>query len=177
MPGTAAMPWKSHALPLEPDDGRLARLLDALWRAHFADVSRVNDLVAGFAYPWRRHLGRIRMSLDRQVTQITLNRLLDDPEVPEAILIAIIAHEIVHYAQGFGSPLPRAQRHAHAHDAVSHELARRGLAAYEDALERWSHEDWPGFEARTRQALRAAGTRSHQKILVPCVAAVHVVYS
>jgi len=170
MPGPAITTWHSPAQPMQPADARLARLVDDLWRAHFADVPRPNALVAGFGYAWKWRLGRIRMSLDGRTTEITLNGLLDDPTVPHAIYVAIIAHEIVHYAQGFASPLPRAQRHAHADGAVSRELARRGLGATERALVEWGADVWPGWRARAAQRARRAPV-----VLAPCTVAANMV--
>lgn len=170
MHGSAVI-WQGAALPLKGDDRRLSRLLDTLWRDYFADVPRVNQLCVGFDYPWKRYLGRIRMTRDGQRSEIAFNSLLDHPEVPEAMLVAIAAHEIVHYAQGFGSPLPRAQRFAHAHGVVSRELAWRGLAEYEEALHHWVEKIWPNFEpvARAQLALRRASART-------CVPVFEVVY-
>lgn len=152
MAGPMLSSWHGKAHPLTPADAPLARLLDAVWREHFADVPRVNDVTVGFAYPWKWRLGRIRLSLDQRISEITLNRLLNDPDVPEVIYVAIMAHEIVHYAQGFGSPIPRAQRHAHAHGVVSEELAARGLGHTETALETWGATVWPRLQARASRA-------------------------
>ncbi len=173
MSGTLVAPWMVHTSPLVTDDLRVAHLVDSIWRERFPDVPRVNQMVAGYDYPWKWRLGRIRMSVDTAVSEIALNGLLDSPTVPEAIRIAIIAHEIVHYAQGFGSPLPRAQRHAHAHGAVSHELARRGLALHERMLDDWSYDVWPQF--RDSQLLQRA-RRARATAWSPCATVAKVVY-
>ncbi len=163
--------WKD-AQPVDGTDLRVARLVDALWRDHFADVPRVNEIRAGYGYTWKRRLGRIRMSLDEQESEIVLNGLLDSPGVPDVIRIAILAHEIVHYAQGFGSPLPRAQAHAHKHGAVTCGLDERGLAWTERMLSEWAFRMWPRFaqaERVRRQALASANR-------TPCATAAEVVY-
>ncbi len=172
MPGPAMTTWHSPTQPMQASDARLACLVDDLWRTHFADVPRPNAVVTGFGYPWQWRLGRIRMSLDGGTTEITLNGLLDDPTVPREIYVAIIAHEIVHYAQGFASPLPRAQRHAHADGAVSRELARRGLGATEGALLAWGADVWPALRARQLAARR---TRRAPLVLAPCAVAGNMV--
>jgi hypothetical protein len=172
MPGSANSLWNSASQPMTPRDQRLALLLDDLWRTHFADIPRPNEVVVGFGFPWKWRLGRIRMSLDGRTSEITLNGLLDRPEVPRGIYVAIMAHEIVHYAQGFASPLPRAQRHAHAHGAVSHELAHRGLGATEHLLMEWGERVWPHLRA---QAL--AERQPHRQrpvVLAPCAARANV---
>lgn len=159
MTGSAVAPWKGAAHPLAARDRHLACLLDDLWRAHFADVPRPNDLAIGYAYPWKRRLGCIRMTLDGRRSEITLNGLLDRPDVPEFVPIAIITHEIVHYAQGFGSPLARQQAHAHAGGGVSHDLVQRGLDQYERLLDHWAHAVWPEFELLARAARRTSAGR------------------
>jgi hypothetical protein len=147
----------SHALPLHPADTALACLLDDIWRQYFSDVPRLNQIIAGYDFPWKRALGRIRMSMDQHISEITLNGLLDDVDVPDAVRIAIVSHEIVHYAQGFGSPHARTHRHAHAHGTVSHELARRCLDSYEQYLDEWVQSIWPSFSiaARARRGYKS----------------------
>lgn len=158
--------------PLVAHDRRVAQLVDAIWCERFADIPRANEVVAGYEYPWKWRLGRIRMSLDQRISEITLNRLLDSPHVPEAIAVGVIAHEIVHYAQGFGSPLPRQQRHAHTHGAVSRELTRRGLGNHEQILEEWSHEVWPHF----RDQALSQSRRERTSAWSPCVLTAKVIY-
>lgn len=148
MPGTSAITWTGAAQPLAGTDRRVAELLDVVWRTWFADVPRVNVVAAGYDYPWKRHLGRIRMTLDGEVSAIGLNRRLDDPAVPDAVRIAILSHEIVHYAHGFGSPLPRRQQQAHAHGAVGGDLAARGLRDYVEYLDGWVTAHWAAMLAR-----------------------------
>jgi hypothetical protein len=171
MPGHSVASWQSSAYPLTPTDRSIAQLLDQIWRERFADVPRINDVVAGYDFPWKWRLGRIRMTLDQRLSEITLNGLLASQDVPEVVRVAILAHEIVHYAQGFGSPLPRQQRHAHAHGAVSHELAQRGLAQHEHMLDEWSLDEWPHFraQARRQQSIRQVAWSS-------CATAAKVVY-
>lgn len=171
MPGQSVASWHRSARPLRADDRSVARLVDQIWRERFADVPRVNDVVAGYDHPWKWRLGRIRMTLDERVSEIALNGLLASADVPDVVRVAILAHEIVHYAQGFGSPLPRRQRHAHAHGAVSDELARRGLAQHERALDEWSFAVWPCFQAQARRQRTI-----HQVACSSCATAAKVVY-
>jgi hypothetical protein len=149
-------PWKGSALPVTEADHPLARLVDDLWAGYFADVPRPNDLLVGYAFPWKWRLARIRMSLDGEWSEIGVNPLLRHPGVPHDIYIAVLAHEVVHYAQGFGSPLPRQQRHAHAHGAVGHELAQRGLGYTEHVLETWGETEWPRLREEALRQHRAA---------------------
>jgi hypothetical protein len=173
MSGSAIAIRHGSAHPIKETDGALARLLDVLWAEYFADVPRVNEVVVGFAFPWKWRLGRIRLSLDECISEITLNGLLASPQVPDVMYIGILAHEIVHYAQGFGSPLPRCQQHAHGHGAVTHELQRRGLGYTEAALMHWGEAIWPGMRA---EALHQRRTRRQPLVPSPCTITANVLY-
>jgi hypothetical protein len=121
------------------------RYLDEIWQGHFADVPRANRLEVAYCQPWRRRLGLIRLSLDNTTSFIGLNALLQLPQVPEYVLIATIAHELTHYAHGFGSPLPRLHKHPHANNVVKHELERRGLGEILRLCNEWIDSHWFSF--------------------------------
>ncbi len=171
MAGIAIATWHGSARPATDADQRLVLWLDDLWREYFPDVPRCNEIVAGYAYPWKWRLGRIRMSLVTGASEIALNGLLDHPDAPEIVLVGIIAHEIAHYAQGFGSPLPPTQRHAHAHGSVSRELARRGLAHAERAMLTWGETAWPAFWARHRSLWRPRAQNATHALALAAVRA------
>src|SRR5258708_7087572 len=121
-----------HALARQP-----ALYLDEVWQHYFTDMPRVNQVEIAYGQPWKRRLGLIRLSLDNTTTFIGLNALLQLPAVPEYILIITIAHELAHYAHGFGSPLPRLYEHPHANNVVKHELERRGLGETLALCDEW----------------------------------------
>lgn len=126
------------------------RYLDEIWCTSFADVSRVNRVEIAYARPWQGRLGSIRLEGDN-TTHITVNGLLQLQEVPEAILVITIAHELVHYAHGFGSPLPRRYSHPHANNVVMRELDRRGLGEIRRQCEAWIDSQWFVFYEKMRQ--------------------------
>ncbi len=182
MHAPAPAPWHSPARPITDADRPIARLVDDLWRGYFADVPRPNALVVGYAFPWKWRLARIRMALDERWTEIGVNPLLRHPAVPHDIYIAVLAHEIVHYGQGFGSPLPRQQRHAHAHGAVGHELTRRGLGYTEHLLETWGEAVWPRLRDEAfaqhraaKRAVRQAPLQDARKYAIVDVKAVQTI--
>lgn len=123
----------------------LVAYLNHIWRQHFADTPRVNDVRIAYGKPWKSRLGLIRLSQDQSTSFIGVNALLQLPEVPEAVLITTIAHELVHYAHGFGSPLPRPYRHPHANRVVERELARRELGNYLHYCTEWIDKHWYSF--------------------------------
>lgn len=133
------------AVPRHP-----ARYLDEIWQAHFADVPRVNQVEIAYCQPWKRRLGLIRLSLDNTTSFIGINALLQLPDIPEYILITTIAHELAHYAHGFGSPLPRLYEHPHANNVVQRELEKRGLASTLHLCDEWIDKAWFSFYDQER---------------------------
>ncbi len=139
---------------LAPDTGtwqinvyrqHLAYTLENIWEVCFSDTRRVNLVEIAYGQPWKRRLGLIRLSIDNTRTFIGVNALLQHPEVPEFVLITTIAHELVHYTHGFGSPLPRLYEHPHANGVVERELARRGLGEMVQKCDEWIDNAWFAF--------------------------------
>jgi hypothetical protein len=122
--------------------------MDDIWRRYFADVSRVNAVEIAYGGPWKRRLGVICLAEDQQTTRIGINSLLAHPDAPYCLTLITVAHELVHYCHGFGSPLPRRYHHPHRGGVVTRELRARGLtdelAEYSD----WIHGHWWSFYAR-----------------------------
>lgn len=131
---------------IRPYGGRdLSFYLDTIWQNYFADMPRVNAVEIAYCYPWKSRLGLIRLSLDASTTFIGINSLLQHHLVPEYVLIVTIAHELVHYAHGFGSPLPRRYEHPHAGSVVDRELEGRELGSLLRCCNEWVDREWYGF--------------------------------
>lgn len=126
--------------------------LAIIWQSYFADIPRANQVNIAYCQPWKRRLGLIRLSLDNETSFIGLNALLQLPYLPEYILTTTIAHELVHYAHGFGSPLPRRHAHPHANNIVKRELEERGLGETMCLCDRWIDNQWFSFYDRERAA-------------------------
>lgn len=135
----------SGALPSLRDSHWLIEEQERIWTDRFADVSRVNTIEISFAPSWKSRLGVISLSKDEQTSYIGINALLRLPEVPSVIAQITIAHELVHYAHGFGSPLTRHHRHPHRGRIVERELFARGFR--EDFLmyREWIDNNWFDF--------------------------------
>lgn len=107
--------------------------LRALYAQSFADVPITNTVLVKFGKKSRGRLGSIVMKpkrgYDQKVSVISLNRILKDERVPEYVIDAVLAHEFVHYAHGFNSPLPQLYRYPHQAGIVDRELKNRGLEA------------------------------------------------
>lgn len=119
--------------------------LDSIWQKHFPDIPRINEVQIAYGYPWKRRLGLIRLSLDDTISFIGINALLQHPSVPEHVLITTVAHELAHYAHGFGSPLPRLYQHPHANNVVDRELEQRGLGELLCLCDEWIDKQWLAF--------------------------------
>jgi hypothetical protein len=126
--------------------------LAEIWQSYFADVPRVNQVDIAYCQPWKRRLGLIRLSLDNTTSFIGVNALLQLSQVPEYILMITIAHELAHYAHGFGSPLPRLHEHPHANNVVKRELENRGLGETLSLCDAWIDKEWFSFYDREREA-------------------------
>ena len=133
----------------------LAHTLENIWETCFSDTRRVNLVEIAYGQPWKRRLGLIRLSIDNTRTFIGVNALLQRPEVPEFVLITTIAHELVHYTHGFGSPLPRLYEHPHANGVVERELARRGLGEMAQRCDVWIDNAWFAFYDMQQRARSA----------------------
>ncbi len=129
----------------------LLSTLDRIWQTYFSDIPRVNLVEIAYGQPWKRRLGLIRLSLDNTRTFIGVNALLRLPDVPDYVLLTTIAHEMAHYAHGFGSPLPRLFEHPHAGNVVQRELARRGLGEMAKQCDEWIDNEWFVFYDRQRK--------------------------
>ncbi len=130
----------------------LPACLNAIWRHHFTDMPRVNSVLIDYCYPWKSRLGLIRLSVDASVTFIGINALLQVQQVPDYVLITTIAHEMVHYSHGFGSPLPRCFKHPHANKVVDEALEQRNMGAYLKRCNEWIDKNWYTFYDTQRAA-------------------------
>lgn len=133
-------------------DRHLETYLDAIWQRHFADVPRVNTVSIAYGRSWKCRLGSIRVRRDETLSHIAINALLSRPEVPIFVLVTTIAHELSHYAHGFGSPLPRLYPYPHANGVVTQELEKRGLGEALRQCTAWLDREWFRFATPLLQA-------------------------
>lgn len=135
---------------MQRDNKWLRERLKQIWNRYFHDVPPANNIIIKFGRPARTRLGSIkfgRRKIDPN-TIITLTGFFRDHEIPEFVIDATVAHELVHYAHGFHSPHPQLYRHPHHGGVVRRELIDRGL---EDVLElsrKWLKNNWPDYVRR-----------------------------
>ncbi len=138
--------WES--LDERRDDAWLRREMDRIWRQYFGEVPRANAVEIAFRGVWKRRLGVISLSSDEETTRIGINSLLAHPDVPHVLTLITVAHELVHYCHGFGSPLTRRYAHPHRGGIVDRELMARGLQPQLGEYADWIQRHWWSFYAR-----------------------------
>ncbi len=113
---------------------------DCLWKAHFSDVPIGYPLQVSWGIRAHHRFGSISARDEKAV--VRLNVLFAFPEVPEYVIDAVLVHEFVHYAHGFGSGLPKRYRHPHRGGVIEKELALRGLLAQDVRADEWLKTCW-----------------------------------
>lgn len=137
------------------DDKWLFQKLDEVWDNHFNDIPQDNDVKIIWGKRARGRLGSIKLGISNQgpvtrgknhpVTIITINSLFKDPVIPEYVVLGTIAHELVHYAHGFNSPLEQRYKTPHAGGIIHKELRDRGLEEVHKLQKKWIRECWRDY--------------------------------
>ena len=127
----------------------LALRLDTLKSGHFPDVPIQNTILVRFGRASKTRFGSIiarpYKNYAKPVTFITINSLFKDEEVPEYVIDATLAHEFVHYAHGFHSPLRQLYKFPHKGGIVNRELRQRGLGHLLDQEVAWAKKEYRRF--------------------------------
>lgn len=125
------------------DQAWLEQLFDNIWRQHFHDVERHNDISVVFGRRAKRRLGSISIDpKDHSRTIIRINGLFKETFIPEMLVKATLAHELCHYAHGFNSGGKQKHRHPHAGGVMRAEFAERGLEDLYLAQKEWLKQNW-----------------------------------
>lgn len=124
------------------DQAWLQAQLDFLLQRNFSDMQRPNMITIAFGRKAQRRLGSIRMTRDKKESRILVNGLFRNPEIPETIVQATIAHELCHYAHGFCSPLSKKYKNPHAGGVIERELRKRDLGLLHDFERQWTKNHW-----------------------------------
>ena len=124
------------------DQAWLVTQLDHIWDTWFSDVARITPVSIRYVRPWKRRLAVIYLTEEDRRSFIGVNRLLRDSRVPYTVVQVTLAHELTHYAHGFGSHHPRRYRHPHRGNVVQRELTRRGLGAELRFYTEWTNNCW-----------------------------------
>ncbi len=136
------------------DQDWLVDRFNMLLKTYFSDVRMGYPIVLSYGIRAQRRFGSIS-ERNRQAI-IRLNALFAHPDVPEMIIDATLAHEMVHYVHGFCSGLPRKVKFPHADRAIEKELEKRGLLVMYDESEVWLKKNWSDFYETHCKDLKAA---------------------
>jgi len=124
----------------------LTNRLKSLYNQYFSDIPITNIVLVKFGKKSRGRLGSISLKpkkgYDQKVSVISLNRILKDERVPDYVIDAVLAHEFVHYAHGFNSPLPQLYRYPHQAGVVDQELSKRGLGNILHQEKLWTKDNF-----------------------------------
>ncbi len=141
---------------------KLQNLLYEIWENHFSDIPRKNLVIVKYGKFSKQRLGSIKWSKDlrgikgiykyfkaehkhqddKRITLIILTRFFSNKKIPSYVVKTTLAHELVHYAHGFNSPLPKLFKYPHQGSIVKKELYTRGLKEEYDLSEKWLKENW-----------------------------------
>ncbi len=105
----------------------LKKRLSFIWRNYFSDVRREHQIQISFGRRARYRFGSIRYCLATKTVQININGRFRDEKYPQEVIDHTVAHELVHYAQGFPTPGPRLHRYPHRGGVIDRELKSRHL--------------------------------------------------
>lgn len=142
------------------DDSWLLDRIHLLREMHFTDVPQGYPIVARFGIRARYRYGSITGRNGQSI--ILANQLFADPYVPTYVVDATLAHELAHYAHGFGSGLPRLYPDPHRGGVVDKELEKRGLGELTLKAEQWRKACWDAFYAeRHAETLARQSARSN----------------
>jgi hypothetical protein len=144
------------------DNAWLETLLYELWEDHFNDIPRKNLVLIKFGRRSKRQLGSIKWVKvstkvktllrkkrdefehqdDNRISLITITSLYKSTRIPEYVVKETIAHEMIHYAHGFFSPLKKMFHHPHQGGLIRKEMEARGLGQLHRRSKKWLKEHW-----------------------------------
>jgi hypothetical protein len=139
-----------------------------IWEKYFNDIPRRNAVLIRFGKRSRTQLGSIKWATtkttglkkfitslekefgealrdifdDKRVSVITITRLYQDEKIPEYVVDSTIAHEMIHYAHGFSSPLSQVYSHPHKGGVIRKEMIARGMEEIWKNSKKWLKENW-----------------------------------
>lgn len=132
---------------MQRDNQWLRERLKYLWQRYFSDIPITNQLIIKFGQSAKTRLGSIKpgRKYRKEHSIITINGHFQNPEIPEFVVDAVIAHEFMHYAHGFASPHQQAFRHPHKGGVVNWDMKERGLEEILAAEKRWLKINWANY--------------------------------
>ncbi len=130
------------------DDNWLVERLDQIWQLLFPEVLRKNNVNILFKGKWKRKFGHITSR--GKDSEIAINGLFKNLEIPEYIIDITVAHELIHYMHGFHSPLPRLHKYPHQGGVVDKELLKRGFGHLIRKEKDFVKREWPKIYSKLK---------------------------
>jgi hypothetical protein len=115
--------------------------LENIWKVLMPEVNRQNIVNIKFKGNWKTKFGHIKRLKDGS-TEIAINNLFRNEQIPDFIIDTTIAHELIHYMHGFHSPLPKQFTHPHQGRIVDKELKNRGFDLLLKLEKDWVKNKW-----------------------------------
>ena len=146
------------------DNTWLLHRLNDLWDKYFTDIPQPNRLFISFGRRAKFRFGSIRleeaprlMSTNQQ-TVMSITGLFQNANIPQDVVDYTIAHELVHYAHGFSSPLPQKFRHPHKGGVVHRDMRARGMERLVLSYKKWIKEYKSKFKWHLTPEVKSAPT-------------------
>jgi len=129
-------------------------------QSHFSDITEGNEIIVQFGRKNKTRLGSIalrekgkekkrllthqarKLTGERAISIITINGYLQDEEIPEKLVVGILAHEFCHFVHGFNSIREKKYRLPHSGGIISQELRERGLEEVLRFQKKWLKQNW-----------------------------------
>jgi hypothetical protein len=129
------------------DNNWLTNRFNEIYNKYFYDVEIKNQIIISFGRPCRTRLGSIKLNPKKaeKISKITINGFFKNPEIPEFVVDAVIAHEFMHYAHGFASNHDKAYKHPHRGGVVDWDLIERGLGDTLKLEKLWVKKNWQNY--------------------------------
>lgn len=139
------------------DNRWLAQRLKGIWERYFPEIKQKNEVIVRFGRRSKTRLGSICLSGQgstlltlglkkilniKPKTIITINGFFKSKKIPEYVVDGVIAHELTHYAHGFGSTHKRKFKYPHKHGVVRKEMDARGLSELLGREKKWVKANW-----------------------------------
>lgn len=113
---------------------------------NFANMAIKNPILIKFGRKSKRRLGSIALREVRgeqeKMSIIVLNGYFRSENIPEAVVLVTIAHELAHYLHGFNSYHNKAHNFPHKGSVVNKELRRRGFSDLLKFQRQWLKDNW-----------------------------------
>ncbi len=119
----------------------LEERLTTIWQTLMPEIKKENIVRIRFKGNWKTKFGHIKRLKDGS-TEIAVNNLFRNEQVPEFIIDTTIAHELIHYMHGFHSPLPKQFLYPHQGNIVNRELNKRGFSFLLKLEKDWIKNTW-----------------------------------